>query len=878
MPTPNDELERLRQLHELQILDTPREPAFDRLTALAAELLEVPIALISLVDAKRQWFKSGVGLDVCQTDRDVSLCNHTVASHRPLLIEDAHTDPRFAGNPLVTGAPHIRFYAGMPLMPDGHHVLGTLCVIDRRPRQLSATQLRQLEALAGQVEELLKLHHHRLLFDHESLRSHKRAARYEAIVRGAAAGIVRIDSQGRILEINDFALRLLGYPRDELLGSNVSRLMPMRWAVDHDQYLRNYHASGEAHIIGKGRRVEALHRDGHAIPVHLAVSRVQYDDASEDCDFIGILSDLSEVQTANHLLERQQQLLGVLHRGLTDYQALMSGNRLWSFLKQALRELTRSAYALIGEVLAVDDQPALKIHAITDLSWDDASRQLMEQFKEGRMLLSNPNSLLGRVFADGQTVLRNDMQAHSPHSAFPPGHPPLSNFLGVPILDQGQVIGMFAIANGAQPYSTELVEWLEPFISTCALLIKLYRQLNERESFTEQLRQARDQAENASRAKSEFLSSMSHELRTPLNAILGFAQLLQSSQKHPLGERQQRQVEQIYKSGQHLLTLINEVLDLARIEAGQINLSIERIHLGDVLEDACTTLMPIARQYGITLQPPQGAHFACWLQADYTRLKQVLINLITNAIKYNRPQGNVQLDCQRLAGCVRVSVRDTGIGIPADRLDQLFQPFNRLGAESGSIEGTGVGLALTRKILELMDGRIGVRSEEGVGSEFWFELPHGEDPAAGSGEVARGRGETPAEPTGAPDAPALRVLYIEDNPANQRLLQELFEDLDGFALQCAHSAELGLELACSQPPQLILLDINLPGMDGYQAMRQLAHNPLTHAIPVIGLSASAMPDDLRKAEAAGFSAYLTKPLDIPRLLELLDQFTRQERA
>jgi len=264
--------------------------------------------------------------------------------------------------------------------------------------------------------------------------------------------------------------------------------------------------------------------------VHLAVSRVQYDDASEDCDFIGILSDLSEVQATSHLLERQQQLLGVLHlhRGLTDYQALMSGNQLWSFLKQALRELTRSDYALIGEVLTVDAQPALKIHAITDVAWDDASRQLMEQFKAGRMLLSNPHSLLGRVFAEGQTVLRNDMRAHAP-SAFPPGHPPLSNFLGVPILDQGQVIGMFAIANGAQPYSAELVEWLEPFISTCALLIKLYRQLNERESFTEQLRQARDLAENASRAKSEFLSSMSHELRTPLNAILGFAQLLQSS-------------------------------------------------------------------------------------------------------------------------------------------------------------------------------------------------------------------------------------------------------------------------------------------------------------------------------------------------------------
>lgn len=871
MNLPEHELERLHQLHSLQILDTPADPAFDSLTALAAELLEVPVALISLVDRDRQWFKSRIGLEVCETARDISFCQHTLHDGQPLLVEDASSDPRFAANPLVTGAPHVRFYAGIPLKPDGRHVLGTLCVVDTRPRRLDASRLRQLTALAGQAEELLKLQRQRRLLDAESLRSRQQAARYEAISRGAAAGIVRIDRHGRILEINDFALNLLGHAREELLGENVRRLMPEHWASQHDRYLADYLDSGTPRIIGTGRRVEALHREGHVIPVHLAVSEVRYGEGDETRDFVGILSDLREVHSANALLERQQHLLGVLHRGLTDYQALMSGNRLWAFLKHALRELTGSQCALIGEVLPHHGRPALKIHAITDMAWDDASRTLLGQLRSGELLLDNPDTMLGQVFAGGQVVCSNNMPDDPRYRHCPAGHPVLCNYLGVPIVDQGEVIGMYAIANSELRLDEALAEWLEPFTSTCALLIRLYRQLEERESITEQLRRARDEAEEASRAKTEFLSSMSHELRTPLNAILGFAQLLRSSQKHPLNERQQRQVEQIYKSGNHLLTLINEVLDLARIEAGHINLSLESIRLADVLDDACTTLAPIAAQHGIRVLPPPRAQADLWLLADYTRLKQVLINLLTNAVKYNRADGSVRIDCRSAADSVRVRICDTGQGIPAEKLGQLFQPFNRLGAENGRIEGTGVGLALTKKILEKMQGRIGVSSQPGVGSEFWFELPLAERQDAAA-ELP------PAAPPLAESAAAgrFRVLYIEDNPANQRLLQELFEDLDGFTLHCAHSAELGLELAGSLAPDLILLDINLPGMNGYQAMAILARNPLTRQIPVVALSANAMPDDLRQAKAAGFTDYLTKPLDIARLLAVLDECAARE--
>ncbi|NHH99956.1 GAF domain-containing protein [Oceanimonas sp. MB9] len=870
-PFPSNEPARLACLHQLQLLDTPPDPEFDQLVELACLLLNAPMGLVSLTDKERQWFRSQRGLGAQEVPRDAAFCSWVVADGAPLVVSDASQDARFADHPLVAGKPGLRFYAGMPLYLESDLVLGVLAILDTRPRTLSEEELRRLELLAGQARALLRLRWKRQMLNEQGSLSDNRLARYEAITQGAAAGIVRIDGRGHIQEINDYALNLLGYQRDALLGENVSRLMPSRWAEHHDQYLRHYTEGGDARVIGKGRKVAALHRDGHSVPVHLAVGEVRLDEHHGEAEFIGILTDLSEMHQAElrerqaaRQLERQQRLLSVLHKGLTDYHALMSGNRLWGFLQEALRELTGSDYSLIGEVLPGDTGPALKVHAITDLSWSEESRQLMLRLQAGEMLLTNPDSMLGQVFAGGRTVLSNRMADDPRRGGFPPGHPPLHNFLGVPIFDDGEVIGMYAIANGREDYDEKLVSWLEPFTSTCALLINLYRQLREREAVTEQLRQARDQAEQASRAKTEFLSSMSHELRTPLNAIMGFAQLLQNNRRAPLGERQLRQVEQIYKSGSHLLKLINEVLDLARIEAGRIDMSFESIEVADVVREACDILSPMAEQHGIRLLAQMGR--CGTVTADYTRLKQVLINLLSNAIKYNRPDGQVDIRCRRDGERLRISVRDTGEGIDPDYLDQLFQPFNRLGAENGAIEGTGVGLALTKSIVEQMQGEIGVENFPGDGCEFWFCLP-----LAASGPAAALPQELPSREVAA--AGGKTVLYVEDNPANQRLLRDLFEELDDFELACVHSAELAFEMACASPPDLILMDVNLPGMSGVEAAQLLGRHPRTRQVPVVALSANAMPAEVRQARKAGFRDYLTKPVDIPRLLALLDELT-----
>jgi signal transduction histidine kinase/AmiR/NasT family two-component response regulator len=372
------------------------------------------------------------------------------------------------------------------------------------------------------------------------------------------------------------------------------------------------------------------------------------------------------------------------------------------------------------------------------------------------------------------------------------------------------------------------------------------------------------QLQLANLAKSDFLSSMSHELRTPLNAILGFAQLLEMDSPSP---PQERSIGQILKAGWHLLALINEILDLSLIESGKMSLSLESVSLADVMLECQSMIEPQAQKRGIRVAFPRF-DTPIFVTADRMRIKQVLINLLSNAIKYNKVDGKVSVDCATdHDGRVRISVSDTGAGLTPDDLNHLFQPFNRLGQEGLAEEGTGVGLVVCKRLTELMGGDIGVESTVGKGSVFWIEFDLAVAPHSGAISGIPG---VAARPNARPDAKLHTLLYVEDNPANLMLVEQLIERRPDFRLLTARDGQGGVEIARAARPAVILMDINLPGISGIDALKILAEDPTTAHIPVIALSASVMPRDIERGMEAGFVRYLTKPIKVPEFMDALD--------
>jgi len=379
-----------------------------------------------------------------------------------------------------------------------------------------------------------------------------------------------------------------------------------------------------------------------------------------------------------------------------------------------------------------------------------------------------------------------------------------------------------------------------------------------------ELKRAKSVADKANLAKSEFLSCMSRELRSPLNAILGFAQLMESDTPPPT-PAQKENLEQILLSGWHLLKLMNETIDLAKLESGQAPMLREAVSLDKVLLECKDLIEPLAQQRDIRIFYPQH-DIPSLVQADPSLVKQVLLNLLSNAVKYNREHGTVEVNFTASRwGRIRVSIADTGPGLSLEQLAQLFQPFNRLGQQAGGEEGTGIGLVVSKRLLELMDGTIGVESTVGVGSVFWFEL----NPA----EVAPPAIEESATAT-QPHAPRAdkpyTLLYVEDNPANLKLVERIIARQPNMRLLTATNGHSGIDIAHDQQPDLILMDINMPGISGFEAMRILRSDPATKHIPIVAVSANAKPLDIERGREAGFFRYLTKPIKVDEFMDVLN--------
>jgi len=412
------------------------------------------------------------------------------------------------------------------------------------------------------------------------------------------------------------------------------------------------------------------------------------------------------------------------------------------------------------------------------------------------------------------------------------------------------------------------VLWSATWSETDRIYFCVAHNITERQRSEEALRDAKEEADRANRAKSEFLSRMSHELRTPLNAILGFGQLLE--RQNPT-EIQRSRLGHIIGAGHHLLDLINEVLDISRIESGRLQLSREPVSISDALAEAIDLMRPLAAERSIALSPPEKIDQQAFVRADRQRFKQVMLNLITNAVKYTPVGGSVVVSCQANSDKTRIVISDNGPGIPADKLSRLFTPFDRLGAEQSDVQGTGLGLALCQRLMQAMEGSIGVNSAVGKGSTFWVELARIASPLRVAAS-SRAEGSGPSH-----DVAALSkrsILYIEDNLPNLLLVEQILEEQPDIELITAMHGRLGVELARKHLPDLILLDLHLPDMPGWDVLDELKKTEATRHIPIIVISADATSRQIKQLLSAGASAYLTKPIDVTAFCQAVEQTTK----
>ncbi|MAG37041.1 MAG: hypothetical protein CL878_12465 [Dehalococcoidia bacterium] len=686
-------------------------------------------------------------------------------------------------------------------------------------------------------------------------------ARYRAIFANAPLGVARVDLEANFLEVNRALAEFLGYSRDELLRSGVA-------AVTHPEDLPRSQAQFQALVAGDHESYQLEKRfrrkDGVTVWVQLAVALVR--DAAGTPDFaFAVVADL----TARKQQEVELQLIATLNNAANEGRPLRD---ILHLLTRGLKDLyggTNAAVFLVNEdqsqlVLQKDLLPTAMVARIEQLVGRALPKVSISLDQPG-LYAEILREQRPYTTADQARIEQLMRELAGPRRVQQALVPKVRKLLGVqavlsmPLVVDGVALGLVDVSR-QEPFADSDMERIAVLAEQVTTI--LYRQQAELA-----LLQAKEEAEQANRAKSEFLSRMSHELRTPLTAILGFAQLLVEDVAEPLSAEQHDSAQHIRRAGDHLQHLIEEVLDLARIEAGRLQLDLRPVPLARAFDEVLALVAPLATPQQIELVDQTASLRELAVQADPHRLQQTLLNLLTNAIKYNYREGRVTLTGHVGATSqVSLRVKDTGPGIAEEQQAVLFEPFQRLGAERTEVEGLGIGLAITKRLVDLMDGSITVESEVGKGSCFTVTLP----------QVALAtvpaEGPDAAGATAAAPPPATKtVLYVEDNPATLALVERILQQRPQLQLRTALQARMGLELAQAHRPDLIILDVNLPGMDGIAAVQWLRQQPLTRDIPVLALSARAMPQDIARGLAAGFDQYLTKPIDVPSFLAVIDQ-------
>jgi len=629
-------------------------------------------------------------------------------------------------------------------------------------------------------------------------------SKYRAIFSQAADGILTTNERGIITSFNKKAELLFGYKQEEVIKQNISILVPKSYSEKHDSYIKRYNVNHSSKIIGVGRDVNGLHKDGHTFPLYIAIS--EYTD-NEGKYFIAVVHDLSKEKQAQLDLEESKNnfrtLVNASFEGIIihDNGAIIKAN------DNASKMFGYTKTDLIGMhfMSTLFTQESIDIAQKNASDGPDESYEIECVRKDGSIFTGRMLSRCGEL--NGHTVI---------YAAI--------------------------------------------------------RDITQIKKSRDKLKQAKQEAERANKAKSEFISSMSHELRTPLNAVLGFSQLLMMD-KGALTEKQLNSVTQIKYGGEHVLSLINDMLDHARIESGRVVINTAEVNLQDVVDECYKLTLPLADRNKIELNFDSAKNYI--LLCDALRLKQVLLNYLSNAIKYNKHEGEVNLSftkSEKGLNVLRITVSDTGEGLTEKQQQALFKPFERLEAENTNIQGTGIGLSISKKLTELMGGTVGVDSELGKGSQFWLELELVASESVKGTSVKLSSDEQESVKSTSSENNKTTILYIDDNPTNVSLLEYLFNAYkDKYSYISATKSDVGVEMANEHRPDLILLDIKMPDMDGYEVLAHLRKNKNTKNIPVVAVSANTMPDDITKGKEAGFIDYLGKPIDLEKLLTIINQ-------
>ena len=928
------ESDRLKALAGFEILDTPSEPLFDSLTELAAKTFETPIALISLVDDQRQWFKSCIGLDVDHTARDISFCQHAIRSDDALIVLDARLDPLFAANPLVTGPPNIRFYAGAPLITSKGHRLGTLCVIDTVPRSVfDETRIGKLRALANSVMQALELRIAAREREQLAMVAQERAALLAQAERMAGVGTWFLDVATDQTTWSDEVYRIHGidpsngspelaealacYRPDDarMVGECMSQAVATGEAFDiqarivrpdgeeRDVLVRGACRFGADGVViglfGAFQDVTALRLADLALRESEARSRHLLENASDmivRSDQAGVVIEVSpacrafgyeaheivglttssflhpdDVEQATAARRNNFNLQGPDLNLVREYRIRKKdGGYRWV---QGSPTILRREDGTVGEVISI-------FRDITDRK--EAELALAENEVRYRLLAENARDIIACYGPDGRfTYLSSaatNVLGYGPEELL--GKTPMTFMHPDDVKLTIRTLAAYAAAGpGASAVRFEYrafrkdgtLVWLEanpraifdPETGGLREFQDTVRDVTRRKAMEFELATARDDAVDAMSVKSEFLANMSHEIRTPLTAILGFSSLL--SARSDLTETAMAYVKRVSGASKALLATVNDILDFSKLEAGQMSISPSAVDVSELAQDAIAMFAPQAEEKSLWLEFEEVSSAPPLVLIDPDRVRQILLNLIGNAIKFT-DAGTVRLRLgyNRDSSMLRLEVQDTGSGMDETQCQKLFQRFSQVDASSTRRHGgTGLGLAISKALVEAMDGEIGVASVPGQGSTFYFEVKAPE----GSASVVEG---TLVDGNDA-NLSGIRVLLADDNASNRVLARLLLEQL-GADVTEVEDGQQALDAAMQAPFDVILLDLHMPVMDGSEALMRLrADDGPNQNVPVLAFTADSSNSALEAG--GGFDGVVGKPIVAAEFILELERVT-----